>query len=351
MATPTETTTTEQSSNRGWWISGALILVLVALTAIFVDVKEMIQVIRNTDPLRVIAGILFLLLGIAIIDFRWWYLLSRRSTFRRVIHATHVSFIVPILTPIPNYISRVFITSTATDISLPQSTTAMVVERMIAQIMRITTIILTIALGVQSELTPASMARSIGFSILVLAAYLLAIQYSRQVTHAVRVLLTKLKLREAWVEKITAMVGDALCTNIRMKELLMALGMTIVMWTLFFFFHFLVILAMPLDMAVEDKFLVALGTLALTPPSAPAMLGIYQLSQIGPGLLLQLGAFEELLPYSLVLYFLQLLVWLTLTLFGLRALDMRFIDLFRLRNVTLVSDQAVEDEAASRCDD
>ena len=338
MAQSNGTPSTENSSNRSWLISGALIVLLILLTALFVDVEEMISVIRQTNPAYVLLGIFFLLLGIGIIDFRWWYLLSRRAPFRRLMHGAHASFIVPILTPIPNYISRVVITGTTTNISLPQATTGMVVERMIAQIMRITTIVLAISLGAQSELSPASMVRSVGISVLVLVGYLLAIRYANAVTRAVDRLLSALRMKAAWREKITAMVGDALCTNVGMKELLLALGVTIVMWTFFFLFHFLVILAMPLQLSVHEKATIAMGTLALTPPSAPAMLGIYQISQIGPGLILRFGSFEDLLPYSLVLYFLQLIVWLVLTLIGLRALELRFVDLFRVRNVTLVSD-------------
>ena len=349
MTDPTTTEPVEapqKPDNRSWWISIALILALVVLTALFVDVEEMIQVMRNTNPALVLVGVIFLLFGIAIIDFRWWYLLSRRASFKRLMHVTHVSYLVPMITPIPNYISRVVITSTSTELSLPQATTGMVVERMIAQIMRITTIVLAISLGAQSELSAASMIRSVAIAVGVLIAYLLAIKYSAAVTAGVHRLLVAIRLKEAWTEKITAMVRDALCTNVRMQELLLTLGVTIVMWTCFFFFHFLVILAMPLGLDAHARATIAMGTLALTPPSAPAMLGIYQLSQIGPSVILKFGEVEDLLPYSLMLYFIQLIVWMALTLIGLRALKMRFVDLFRIRNVTLVSS---EEEAASGC--
>ncbi len=332
--------------DHSWWVSIALILALIVLTALFVDVQEMIQVMRHTNPALALAGIVSLLLGIAIIDFRWWYLLSRRTAFKRLLHVTHVSYLVPMLTPIPNYISRVVITSASTDVSLPQATTGMVVERMIAQIMRITTIVLAISLGAQSELSAASMIRSVAISVAVLIAYLLAIKYATAVAAAVHRLLTAVRLKPSWTEKITAMMEDALCTNVGMKELLFSLGMTIVMWTFFFFFHFLVILAMPLGLDLQARATIAMGTLALTPPSAPAMFGIYQISQIGPGLILRFGEVDDLLPYSLMLYFIQLVVWMGLTLIGLRALKMRFVDLFRIRNVTLVSS---EEDASSGC--
>lgn len=319
-----------KQSNRSNLIAVIIIVALLIATVLFVDVRQMIQVMLHTNYALVLVGVMFLLGGIALIDVRWWYLLGREPAFKRLAHATNASFIVPILTPIPNYISRVVITGMATEATLPQATTSMMVERMIAQIMRITTIVLTISLGVQSSMSPASMVRSIALSFAVLAAYLLAIRYSEQVISGVDSGLSKIpRLSDNARSKIVAIVQDALSVDMGMKDLLFALGMTIVMWTLFFLFHFMVILAMPLDLDMHSNITIALGALALTPPSAPAMLGIYQFSQVGPNLILRLGSLEQLLPYSLMLYFIQAIVWMVLTIWGLRKLNMSFIDLFR----------------------
>ncbi len=319
-------------NHRRWGLSAALVVALIIATVVFVDAPSMLEVLRQTNPTLVLIALLFLLFGIAIIDIRWWYLLSRQSPFSSTLHATHVSYLVPMVTPIPNYISRVFLTSAATKIPLPQATTAMVVERMIAQIMRISTIVLAISLGVQSELSFASMARSLLLSLIVLALYLFAIRYDESIANRVHALTLHVGMREKSADRIGRAVRDALHSDVGMKELLVAIAITIAMWTFFFLFHFLVILAMPLTMDVHAKATIALGALALTPPSAPAMLGIYQISQIGPNLVLRLGALEDLLPYSLMLYFLQLLIWMTLTIWSLSKLDMRFRDLFRFRH-------------------
>jgi hypothetical protein len=327
---PEAPTARKKKTNLSYWIAGIVIAALIALTAFFVDVQAMMQVVLHTNPLLVLAGVVFLLGGVFLIDLRWWYLLGRKEEFGRLAHATNASYIVPILTPIPNYISRVVITGMATEVTFPQATTGMMVERMIAQIMRITTIVLAISLGVQSSMSPASMFRSILFSIAVLAGYLLAIHFSTPLLQTLDKWLGKMpKLNDKHRTKIVDIIRDALSIDVGTRDLLIALGMTVIMWTLFFLFHFMVILAMPLGLDMHANVTIALGALALTPPSAPAMLGIYQLSQVGPNLVLRLGSLEQLLPYSLVLYFIQAIVWLALTLWGLRALNMGFIDLFR----------------------
>ena len=329
-AAPASPQASKKQSNRSYWIAAIVIVLLIVATVLFVDVQQMIQVMRNVNYLLVLAGVVFLLGGIILIDVRWWWLLGRQPSFKRLSHATNASYIVPILTPIPNYISRVVITGLTTEATLPQATTSMMVERMIAQIMRITTIVLAISLGVQSTMSVSSMVRSVALSVAVLAGYLLAIQYADAVTRTTDRLLARTPgLSDRWRAKIVGVVQDALSIDVGMKDLLLALGMTIVMWTLFFFFHFLVILAMPLGLDMHANITIALGALALTPPSAPAMLGIYQISQIGPNLILRLGTFEQLLPYSLLLYFIQAIVWLLLTVWALRALDMSFVDLFK----------------------
>ena len=334
MAQPTSSAPAKppakKQSNRSNLIAAIIIVALLVATVLFVDVGQMIQVMLHTNYALVLVGVIFLLGGIALIDVRWWYLLGREPAFKRLGHATNASYIVPILTPIPNYISRVVITGMATEATLPQATTSMMVERMIAQIMRITTIVLTIALGVQSTMSPASMVRSILLSFAVLAGYLLAIRYAEQVISGVEKGVTKIpRLSDKTRGKIVSITQEALSVDIGMKDLLFAVGMTIVMWTLFFLFHFMVILSMPLGLDMHSNITIALGALALTPPSAPAMLGIYQISQVGPNLILRLGSLEQLLPYSLMLYFIQAIVWMILTVWGLRKLDMSFVDLFR----------------------
>ncbi len=334
MAQPTSSAPAKppakKQSNRSNLIAAIIIVALLVATVLFVDVGQMIQVMLHTNYALVLVGVIFLLGGIALIDVRWWYLLGREPAFKRLGHATNASYIVPILTPIPNYISRVVITGMATEATLPQATTSMMVERMIAQIMRITTIVLTIALGVQSTMSPASMVRSILLSFAVLAGYLLAIRYAEQVISGVEKGVTKIpRLSDKTRGKIVSITREALSVDMGMKDLLFAVGMTIVMWTLFFLFHFMVILAMPLGLDMHSNITIALGALALTPPSAPAMLGIYQISQVGPNLILRLGSLEQLLPYSLMLYFIQAIVWMILTVWGLRKLDMSFVDLFR----------------------
>ncbi len=329
-AAPAPSQASKRQSNSSYWIAGIVIILLVIATALFVDVQQMMHVMRCTNYLLALAGIVFLLAGIFLIDVRWWWLLGRQPSFKRLSHAANASFIVPILTPIPNYVSRVVITGQTTEATLPQATTSMMVERMIAQIMRIATIVLTISLGVQSTMSPGSMIRSMLISVAVLACYLLAIRYVDAVTSGVDRLLTWMPgINDCWRGKIVGAVQDALSIEVGMKDLLLALGVTIVMWTFFFLFHLLVILAMPLGLDIHANTTIALGALALTPPSAPAMLGIYQISQIGPNLILRLGTFEQLLPYSLMLYFVQAIVWMLLTIWALRALNMSFIDLFR----------------------
>ena len=305
-------------------------MALLAVSSFFIDMKQVASVIVKANWLMITVGVVFLLLGIALIDFRWWRLLSKVPAFRRLIHATHVSFIVPILSPIPNIPIRVITTGVGTRATIPQATTAIMVERMIAQIMRIIAFILAVLLGAQAEVNPGSLLKSFGIAVGVMALFLLAVRYYEKIVAGTDALLRKAPfIKDDWRQKIVTMVYEALAYGGDMRQLILATGVTLVMWALFFFFHLLVIMALPLNLSLGTQLTIAMGALALTPPSAPAMLGIYQFSQIGPNLILRLGSFEQLLPYSLMLYGIQVLVWLALTIWGLRVLDIRFKDLFR----------------------
>ncbi len=311
-----------------------IVVVIAAILVAFwlVDVQEIREIIAGTNPTLALLGVGFLLLGILLIDARWHYLLARMPDFKRLAHATHVSYIVPTVSPIPNTFVRPVITGLNTKATVPQAASAMVVERMIAQIMRLVAIILAVMLGAQAELSPGALLKSAGFAVGVLALFLLAVRFADSVVAAVDALLGRMPgVKEAWREKITGMVRDSLAHGGGMKELVISTGMTLIMWSFFYLFHLMIALAMPLDVDLQTRLAIAMGALALTPPSAPAMLGIYHISQVAPMLALGLADLDTLLPYSLMLYFVQLIIWSVLMLWGLRALNMRFRDLFDFR--------------------
>ena len=327
----TQKTTSTGNEYRFIFISIGILLALLLISSFFIDMKLVLTVILGANWLMVAAGTVLFLLGIVLIDYRWWRLLSQVPAFRRLIHATHVSYIVPILSPIPNIPVRVITSGVATKATIPQASTAMMVERMIAQIMRIIAFILAVMLGAQAELDPRSLFKSFLVAVGILVIFLLAVRYYEKVVGWSDALLRKMPfIKESWRETIVSMVHDALAYGGDMRQLILATGITLVMWTLFFFFHLLVIMALPLNLTLETELTIAMGALALTPPSAPAMLGIYHASMILPMLALNLAPLDALLPYSLLLWGIQAVVWMILTFWGLSKLGMRFADLFRI---------------------
>ena len=329
--TNAEKSSSAKSEYRFILISIGILLALLAVSSFFIDMKQVASVIVKANWLMIAVGVVFLLLGIALIDFRWWRLLSKVPAFRRLIHATHVSFIVPILSPIPNIPIRVITTGVGTRATIPQATTAIMVERMIAQIMRIIAFILAVLLGAQAEVNPGSLLKSFGIAVGVMALFLLAVRYYEKIVAGTDALLRKAPfIKDDWRQKIVTMVYEALAYGGDMRQLILATGVTLVMWALFFFFHLLVIMALPLNLSLGTQLTIAMGALALTPPSAPAMLGIYHVSMLVPMLALKLAPLDALLPFSLLLWGIQAVVWMILTFWGLQALDMRFADLFRI---------------------
>ncbi len=329
-----EVSTASPSSQHEWRFiisSIGVLLVLLLVGSFFIDMKQIAGVILRANWMMLVVGLMLFLAGIALIDYRWWRLLSKLPSFRRLIHATHVSFIVPILSPIPNIPVRVITTGVGTRVTIPQASTAIMVERMIAQIMRIIAFILAVMLGAQAELNPGSLLRSFVLAVVLMALFLLAVRHYEKIVGASDALLQKTPfIKASWRKKMVGMVYEALAYGGDMRQLVHATAVTLVMWALFFCFHLLVIRALPLDAPLQLQMTIAMGALALTPPSAPAMLGIYHASMILPMLALNLAPLDVLLPYSLLLWGIQAVVWMVLTFWGLRMLDMHFVDLFRI---------------------
>jgi hypothetical protein len=109
---------------------------------------------------------------------------------------------------------------------------------------------------------------------------------------------------------------DGLALAAEPGRLAAALGLTVLVWTCNWAFCWLVLVALPVDLSVEQGLTIALGALALAPPSAPTQPGIYHASVVGP---LMVVGFDEtmLTSYAVLLHALMMVGMLGLGAFGL----------------------------------
>ena len=114
-----------------------------------------------------------------------------------------------------------------------------------------------------------------------------------------------------WLEHLI----DGLNGVSSLRGLFIALVYSVITWTFFWGYHYLSLLALHPDLPTEQLLGISLGSLALVPPSATTLPGIFQISMVAP---LALMGYDTVLltSYSLVLNTLSLIIVVVLGVWG-----------------------------------
>ena len=125
----------------------AVTLVIGAIFFWFVDLDQVIELLRQADWRLLAAGMGALLVSYVLMAVRWRYLLANRTGFFPSFHAINISNLVNSLTPIPEIALRVLITGRSRDMSISGATSGMLVERSLEQVMRVLAFLLALLTG------------------------------------------------------------------------------------------------------------------------------------------------------------------------------------------------------------
>jgi hypothetical protein len=108
------------------------------------------------------------------------------------------------------------------------------------------------------------------------------------------------------------------------RKLFFALLISLVMWTFSLCFYALSFSALGLRVNTHEMFTMAAARLTILPPSIPAMIGVYQ--GLIVAVLLPFGYLDvsELTAYVILIFVVQLVVWLSIAIWGLRQKNIKF---------------------------
>lgn len=305
-----------------------LILLVIFLLQFFIDPAEIWREFQNTDWRWLVAAWVFLLAGVLLISVRWRYLLHNIPAYPLVLKADGMGHAATCLSPIPSAAVRVVTTNRLTTITVAQASTGMIVDRMLDQIMRIVCLLLALAVYARLLVSPAALAGNLA----VVAAGLLAIFWL--ISRPAQVEKTLVR----WTQRIPGVEADRAHSLISRlvqgfvlagspARFLTGLGITLVMWSLFFGFQSLILVGMDLGLEAREITALSLAALALAPPSAPAMPGIYHGVIVAGLSLLGILDASSLTAYAILAHALYLLLWLPLGMWGFLSSDLRLRDL------------------------
>jgi uncharacterized protein (TIRG00374 family) len=312
-----------KASTKWIWGTIAIIAVVFIIFALVVDIDALLAIFQQLHLGLFSIGVVFLLMGIMLITIRWRFLLLNEPSFAPTFHANSVSYMLKLLLPIPQAVTRLVTLSLVSSISIYQSA-PMMMERFLEAIMRL--VFLTLAIVLIFDI-PLWIAGLVIAAILLLAIPTFVTWFTRNASTVVPRLLarsaripdlSKEKLREAMVD-----FQNNVSTMRAARGITVAVGYSLAMWGLFLLFFVFGFQALGIDLNTRQIVAMSATVLAILPPSTPAMIGVYQ--GIIVAVLLPFGYFDvnTATAYALLMFGAQLVIWIVLGIWGLRQTDIK----------------------------
>jgi uncharacterized protein (TIRG00374 family) len=315
----------------------AVTLVIGGIFFWFVDLDQVIGQLRSSDWRLLAAGIGALVVGYVLLAVRWRYLLGNQPGLMPAFHATNLSNLVNSLTPIPEIALRVLITGNSGDVSISGATSGILVERSLEQIMRTLAFLVALLTGYVIAFKTGSFLVN-GFillSVLIVMVWLLL--RAEILVSWIQKHLNRLPwLDPQRVEKILTDLLHGLKLAGGPRQLTRGWFMSFGIWGAFFAFAYLVLLGLNIHLPAEQMAAVALLTLAVAPPSAPGMPGLYHATIVG-ALTLIAGLDPALMTaYAIMIHILQVIPLIALGFWGALGLNLTLRGVYRQRQAVLV---------------
>lgn len=309
-------------------ITIGFVAVIILILAYFVEWDEVITILRETNWLILLVGVFFLSIGIVFISVRWRYVLADKPTLKETFHADSIGYMITILSPIPGPALRIFALSQSTKVSISSATPAMVIDLLLTAVMRVVALILAITISLNLEQALTSILIGSVLIIVVLGFIIWLVRNPGKFLPWISRLLNRIPgMSGNRLEESLSDLQASLTALGSTKSISNALLLSIVMWGCFWLFNYLAFRAMPIELTTQEMLTLAAAALVVVPPSAPGMIGVYQGVLVGFLILFRITDSSTLAAYAVLVFAVQLILWLILGSWGLISTRLRLGDL------------------------
>ena len=311
----------------------AVIIVIIAIFLLLVDLDEVLNELSTADPRLLLLASAAFLAGLVAFAARWRALLNYEPSLIFTFHASNLGHAGNILLPFrAGEAIRILVMGTDAEVSLAESTSSFVVERLFEQLMRLLAIMGAVLVGVGLETSAEAIVGGVLFVILGFAAVLyLATHPEFTLSKGTRLLAAIPRVSEERAQQATADLLANLSSIAHPRRFLIVLGWSLLSWSLFWLFYFITLRALDTGLSLQDQVAISLGGLAISPPSAATQPGLFHASVVAP--LSAVGYDVELVTaYAVLLHIIEMIWLIILAIWALIATkislgDIR--DLFR----------------------
>lgn len=300
----------------------ALAIVIVLLT-LFVDMESVVRQLRYAEPRYLLSASIALLGGLVAYANRWRVLLSNKPGWLATFHAGNVGHMFNTLIPFrAGEPARVVVLSQNQKLPLTEVTASVVVELLIEQTMRLAAFIGALAIGVRLEARAA--AGGVILLLFIIGGLIWLVKQREFVLVRFAPFLARLpRVGEARAREVLHNLLSGLAAVASARQLGLAFFWSILIWSSFSLFHYLILLALNLELLPGQAVAISLGALALAPPSAPTQPGIYHTFVIG-SLVLAGFNLHAVTSYAIILHALQMFWMISLGSWALSQTGISF---------------------------
>lgn len=289
-------------------------IILLALLIYFVDAGRLVIRLQMIDWWQVAVAMIVLLAGYILLTVRLRYVLLNQPGWWETFYANSIGYMVHITMFGPALVVRAVSISLVTPISIAQASSAVLVERLLDMVMRLSATILVVALLASEQTHPST---SVGGSLLLLLVIFGAIiwitHHRERVVNSLASLVSNLGY--ASEEKVRSTAGNmfqSLEAVGSTRRLVVSLLLSYATWTSFLIFQYLVLAAIEFGLPASQMWLVAAAVLVVMPPSVNVLLILYQLVVIGVLVAFQLTDTRTAVIYAIGLHLIQMICWVIL---------------------------------------
>lgn len=291
------------------------IAVILVVFVTLIDVRQVMATLQNANWLFVLGAVVALLIGQAAYATRWRLLLADKPRWLSTFHAANVGQAVNILTRLGEP-ARIVVLGRADNTPLAEITSSVIVERLFEQVMRLLALGGAVVFGAGLQPSPGTVGGAVAFVVIAFGLMLWLIRnQARVLEHGPKWLARLPRIKEENARRTLANLLNGLSAVASPRRLALALLWSLISWSAFWVFHALALLALPA--VPRDQWLaISLGALALAPPSAPTLPGLYHGSIVAP---LSVVGFDGALltSYAIILHAVQMALLISLGLWGL----------------------------------
>ena len=306
---------------------------MLILLVFFIDVQALLLLLERNEWQFWLAGVALLLVGYAFNLLRWRYLLAGKTNWLPLFHSDSVAYMLDMITPIPIMMSRIVTTGWMTPVPMPQAASGMVVDRLLETLMRLLALIMVLVLatseGTKVNATPTIL-KGLGLFAVTVAGLVWLSRHREAVADKLAGWLGHLpRLNEAQIRATLDNLLQALAYSGGTRHLVIGFIISVIMWTCFLGFQYLVLLGLLPDLFFRQIILIAGVILMVVPPSTPAMIGVYHSIVIGVLVGLNLLDINMAVAYAILLHSPQMVFWLLMGGWAMTRTDVKFKQLMQ----------------------